>query len=408
MTTSGPPGQELPDVDPASYPPPAPLPAPAADLAPSAGQRPRPHLAWLLPAALALGLLAGLLGGVVGFVAAQSRQSVLIDPGRATLAQVSDGSVSRRPGSVAGIAAAVLPSVVSIKALAPNGQGGTGSGFVVRSDGYILTNNHVIAAAGKNGRITVTFNDGKSAVATVVGSTTTYDLAVLKVAARGATPAALGDSDSLVVGDPVIAIGSPLGLSGTVTQGIVSALNRPVTAGEGSADVSYFSAIQTDAAINPGNSGGPLVDRHGRVIGVNSAIATLGGGGGQAGNIGLGFAIPINQARRIADELIAHGHAATPVVGVNLDLSYPGPGARILPHTVNGTAPIVPGGPAALAGLQPGDVVTAVDGHPVDTYQDFVVDIRSHVPGDTLTLTVQRGGKTQNFSVTLQAAQGAP
>jgi len=378
------------------------------DVGSAVDEHPRHRMTWLLPAALALGLLAGLLGGVVGFVAAQSRQSVLIDPGRATLAQVSDPSVSRRPGSVAGIAAAVLPSVVSIKAVAANGQGGTGSGFVVRSDGYILTNNHVIAAAGQHGRITVTFNDGKSAIASVVGSTTTYDLAVLKVPARGAAPAALGDSDSLVVGDPVIAIGSPLGLSGTVTQGIVSALDRPVTAGEGNADVSYFSAIQTDAAINPGNSGGPLVDRHGRVIGVNSAIATLGGGAGQSGNIGLGFAIPINQARRIADELIAHGHAATPVVGVNLDLSYSGPGARILPRTVNGSAPIVPGGPAALAGLRPGDVITAVDGHPVATYQDFVVQIRSHAPGDTLTLTVRRGGQTQDYSVTLQAAQGSP
>jgi putative serine protease PepD len=295
--------------------------------------------------------------------------------------------------------------VVSISATNASGSGGTGSGFVIRSDGYILTNNHVIAEAGQSGRITVTFSNGKTVPAEVVGQTGTYDVAVVKVRTRSLPPATLGNSDSLVVGDPVIAIGSPLGLAGTVTTGIVSALDRPVTAGTGG-DVSYFSAIQTDAAINPGNSGGPLVDSRGRVVGVNSAIATLGGGGGQTGNIGLGFAIPINQARRIAEELIANGSAETPIVGVNLDLTYPGPGARILSRPVGGRPPLLSGGPAERAGLQPGDVVTAVDGDPVADYEAFVVAIRAHSPGDTVTLTVERDGQTRDYAITLASSNG--
>jgi putative serine protease PepD len=350
--------------------------------------------------AVVVGLLAGLLGGVVGFVAADARAHRLVDPGAGSLGQAPTQSQQRPATSVAGVAAQVLPSVVSISAIDTAGQGGTGS--VVRSDGYLMTNHHVIAAADQGGDITVTFSDGTKATARVVGSSTTYDVAVLKVDEQDLPAATLGNSDSLVVGDPVIAIGSPLGLAGTVTTGIVSALDRPVTAGEAGGDVSYFSAIQTDAAINPGNSGGPLVDARGRVVGVNSAIATL-GSGGQTGSIGLGFAIPINQARRIAEEIIRTGNAETPIVGVNLDLSYPGPGARILPRAVSGRPPLLPGGPAEKAGLQPGDVITAVDGQPVASYEEFVVAIRAHAPGDQVTLTVKRGSETTDITVTLGA-----
>ena len=359
----------------------------------------------LVALALVVGLLAGLLGGVVGYVAADSRSHRLVDPGAGALGQAPAESLQRSASSVAGVAARVLPSVVSISAVDASGQGGTGSGIIVRSDGYIVTNHHVIAATDGGGDIEVSFSDGTKAKAQVVGSSTTYDIAVLKVDERDLPTASLGNSDSLVVGDPVIAIGSPLGLAGTVTTGIVSALNRPVTAGESGGDVSYFSAIQTDAAINPGNSGGPLVDARGRVVGVNSAIATLGASSGQSGSIGLGFAIPINQARRIADEIIRTGGAETPIVGVNLDLSYPGPGARILPQAVNGREPLLPGGPAEKAGLQPGDVITAVDGQPVATYEEFVVAIRSHAPGDQVTLTVKRDGQTQQVAVTLGASE---
>ena len=209
-------------------------------------------------------------------------------------------AIGRPANSIAGVASQVLPSVVSLTVTGSAGSG-TGSGFVIREDGYILTNNHVVAGAANGGRIVVTFADETSMRAEIVGRTPVYDLAVVKVDAGSLPVATLGNSDSLVVGDPVLAIGSPLGLSGTVTSGIISALDRPVTAGDAAGDLSFISAIQTDAAINPGNSGGPLVDLKGRVVGVNSSIATLSQGVSQAGSIGLGFAIPISQAARIAE-----------------------------------------------------------------------------------------------------------
>jgi putative serine protease PepD len=209
------------------------------------------------------------------------------------------------------------------------------------------------------------------------------------------------------VGDPVLAIGSPLGLSGTVTAGIVSAKDRPVSAGDGAGDVSYISALQTDAAINPGNSGGPLVDMQARVIGINSSIATLGGSvGGQSGSIGLGFAIPINQARRIAQEIIRTGQAEHPIIGVELDVRYGGPGAKVATRGVGGNPSVVPGGPADQAGIQAGDVITAVDGVPVDDAEQLIVAIRTHSPGDTVTLTIQRAGQTSDVQVTLAPSTG--
>jgi len=219
----------------------------------------------------------------------------------------------------------------------------------------------------------------------------------------------LGNSDSIVVGDPVIAIGSPLGLSGTVTSGIVSAKNRPVTAGErGTSENSFINAIQTDAAINPGNSGGPLVDLDGEVIGVNSAIATLSSGvGGESGNIGVGFAIPINQVRRTIEQLISKGEAQFPIIGASLDATFTGPGARIADKPASdGTPPLVSHGPAERAGLHPGDVVIALNGTRVADSAELIVAIRSHRPGETVTLTVSRGGKQSQIRVTLAAKKG--
>jgi putative serine protease PepD len=347
------------------------------------------------------GLVGGTVGGALGYVAAVQ------DEGNRTLdlATPPAEGLNRPASSVAGVAAQVLPSVVSLSVSGASG-GGTGSGFVVRQDGYILTNNHVVAGAVDGGRIVVTFADETSMRAEIVGRTPIYDLAVVKVDAKNLPAADLGNSDSLVVGDPVLAIGSPLGLSGTVTSGIISALDRPVTAGDAAGDLSFISAIQTDAAINPGNSGGPLVDGQGRVVGVNSSIATLSRGVGQAGSIGLGFAIPITQAARIAEELVETGTAVYPIVGVNLDLQFAGPGARILPEQAGGSSPVVPGGPAADAGLEPGDVVTEIDGQTVAGYEEFVVEIRSRQPGDTVTLTVQRDGREFEVDVVLDSTEG--
>jgi putative serine protease PepD len=216
-----------------------------------------------------------------------------------------------------------------------------------------------------------------------------------------------------VVGDPVIAVGSPLGLAGTVTSGIVSALNRPVQAGDqtGSASEAYIDAIQTDAPINPGNSGGPLVNARGQVVGVNSAIATLGGtsigGSGQSGSIGLGFAIPINQVRRVAQELVQTGKAVHPVIGAVIDMSYTGIGARIAKSATGGQSPILAGGPSAKAGLSPGDVIVAFNGNPVTTADELIVDIRSHQPGDEVRITYKRGASQRTVTLTLGSASSS-
>jgi putative serine protease PepD len=336
-------------------------------------------------------LVAGTVGGAVGFTVARVTQpaasgSTVIAP---PIGAAGDPVSPPAGGSIAAVAAAAQPSVVQINVSGGGGEG-TGSGFVIREDGYILTNNHVTATGND---ITVTFSDGRVADATLVGANPGYDLAVLKVNETGLPAVTLGSSSALEVGDTAIAIGSPLGLQGTVTAGIVSALNRPVTAG-GEGELSFINAIQTDAAINPGNSGGPLVDGNGAVIGINSAIAALGAGlGGQAGNIGLGFAIPIDTASRIASELIATGTSSTPIIGVQLDMEYSGTGARIAGVTDNG--------PATAAGLREGDVITALNGTPVVDGTDLIVDIRSLAPGDEVTLTVERDGQEQEVTLVL-------
>jgi putative serine protease PepD len=341
--------------------------------------------------------IAGLVGALFG---ASSSGSLF---GHEIKLTSVSSSIERPPGSVADIAQRVLPSVVSISAESASG-GGTGTGFVIDSNGYILTNNHVIAdAATGNGTIEVQLNDGTILTASIVGRDSSYDLAVLKVNRSGLTALTFGDSDQVAVGDSVIAIGSPLGLSGTVTLGIVSAKDRAVTAGESAGDNSYINAIQTDAAINPGNSGGPLVNSAGAVIGVNSAIATLGSSSlsSQSGSIGLGFAIPINQARKTAEQLIKNGKATYPIVGVSIDMQYAGGGAKIA-DTSNA---ILPGGPAARAGLRSGDVIVTFDGRSVTTPEELIVAIRSKNVGDKVEIEYVRAGKTLTASLTLTAGK---
>jgi putative serine protease PepD len=324
-------------------------------------------------------------------------------------------ALTTNPKTYAGIAARILPSVVSINVTSSN-ESDTGSGIILQSNGYILTNNHVVAAAANGGSTSVSFNDGSTASAKIVGTDSLDDLAVIKVSKSGLTAASLGDSSAIQVGDPVLAVGSPLGLTGTVTQGIVSALNRPVETedesqqqdpfglGGGSsqpADPTVIDAIQTDAAINPGNSGGALVDAAGQVVGINSAIASLGSsslGSSQSGNIGVGFAIPINQAKTIANELISTGHATHPLLGVSLADQTASTGVdRAVVRSVTSN------GPAAKAGIKDGDVITAVDGAETEGADAVIAAIRSHTPGQRVTVTVERSGSTQTVTATLVA-----
>jgi putative serine protease PepD len=333
--------------------------------------------------AIIAGVISGLLAGMIGFMSASMIGNT---PAPTISLPTTSGNTSpRADDSIAGIAQAVLPVVVSIDVSSSQGSG-TGSGFVIRStanESFVLTNNHVVDGAGGSQDITVTFQDQSQASATIVGTDASYDLAVLRIDRGNLPVAALGDSDDVVVGDATIAIGSPLGLTGTVTSGIVSALNRPVTAGDAT-DVSFISAIQTDAAINPGNSGGPLVNSRGEVIGVNSAIATTGSSvSGQSGSIGLGFAIPINQARRVATELIATGSSTYPVIGVQIDMTYEGQGALV--------QSVVEDGPAFGTELAAGDVITEIDGVKVSDGTELVVRIRAKNPGDVVELTLKDG-----------------
>ncbi|MET7537366.1 trypsin-like peptidase domain-containing protein [Streptomyces sp. NPDC005507] len=353
-------------------------------------------------------LVAGGIGGLVGTYLERDGSSADVE-----LPQADAESVKRDPGSIAGIAARALPGVVTIHVSGADAQG-TGTGFVLDSRGHILTNNHVVEPAGSGGDISVTFSGGETAKAEVIGHDSGYDLAVVKVTGvRGLKPLALGNSENVQVGDPVVAIGAPFDLANTVTSGIISAKERPITAGgekgDGS-DISYVDALQTDAPINPGNSGGPLVDAQGRVIGINSAIRSADSGsdleGGQAGSIGLGFAIPINQGKRVAEELINTGRATHPVIGVTLDMDYSGDGARVATKGNNGGSPVNPGGPGAKAGIEGSDVVTAVDGARIHSAEELIVKIRSHRPEDRLALTVERDGKERKVTLVLGSADG--
>jgi putative serine protease PepD len=350
-----------------------------------------------------LGLIAVLLVGAVGggtgwWLTRSAGESPLLAPGT-SLSEVDPG-VSRAPGSVSDIAAKVTPAVVSIEVRV--GQAGvTGSGVVVEGDnGYIVTNNHVVSGADgvEGAEIRAVFSDGSGSAARIVGRDPASDIAVIKVEKPGLVTASLGKSDDVVVGDPVVAIGSPLGLAGTVTTGIVSALHRPVRlAGEGSDTNAVISAVQTDAPINPGNSGGALVDASGAVIGINTAIASL-GPGGAGGSIGLGFAIPIDTVRDIAQQLISTGKAVHATLGVNTRSVTDGTrdGALVLN--------VEPSGPAAGAGIREQDVVIAVEGTPVGSSEELVVAVDKHHPGDTITVEVVRGGGSREVQATLAAA----
>ncbi|MFJ8859920.1 trypsin-like peptidase domain-containing protein [Streptomyces sp. NPDC102451] len=362
----------------------------------------------LLVGAALLALVAGGIGGGIGAYVERNGGLTTVE-----LPQAGRDSGGRAPDSVAGIASSALPSVVTLH-VSGSAESGTGTGFVLDDKGHILTNNHVVAPAGSTGDITVTFSGGESAPAEIVGKDSGYDLAVVKVTGvSGLKPLPLGNSDNVQVGDPVVAIGAPFDLSNTVTSGIISAKQRPITAGgekgDGT-DVSYVDALQTDAPINPGNSGGPLVDTEARVIGINSAIRAADSGSGldgaQAGSIGLGFAIPINQGKRVAEELINTGKATHPVIGVTLDMEFTGDGAKVGGKAAGSGTAVTEGGPADKAGIRPGDIITEVEGQRVHSGEELIVKIRAHRPGDRLGLVLTRGGKDLSMTLTLGSASG--
>ncbi|WP_281943137.1 S1C family serine protease [Micromonospora sp. AKA38] len=349
----------------------------------------RPGLRQVVLISLITALLAGSLGSALtyAFLGGGAVPTLGAQAGQApALAQ-------RKPESLAGVAERVLPSVVTIR-VASLGGTSEGSGFVVSTDGHIVTNDHVVADGP--GKATVVFNDGSTAAGTVVGQDPESDIAVIKVTRSGLTPVQFGDSDALAVGDPVLAMGSPLSLANTVTAGIVSALDRTMQAGEPGGPTRYYAAIQTDAAVNHGNSGGPLVDGAGRVVGVNSTIKSLVADGQEAGNIGLAFAIPINQAKRVTEEIIGTGRARRTVIGASVGgTGATGGGVRL--------NAVEPAGPAAAAGMRTGDVVLRLDKHPMTDPTDLVALVRKYAPGSVVTVEYRRGSARQNTSVTLAA-----
>jgi putative serine protease PepD len=316
-------------------------------------------------------------------------------PNSRTLVNLNTGSAGIDAKAVA---AAVTPTVVSIAVTTRTG-GGTGSGSIYKtssSESFIITNNHVIEAAVTSGTIEVELLNGDILPATIVGRDIAYDIAVLRVKTGNLPVIKVGDSAKVSVGDPVIAIGSPLGLASTVTSGIISALNRPVLTGSDGLE-SYVNAIQTDAAINPGNSGGALVDASGKLIGVNSAIATL-SSGGASGSIGLGFSIPFNEAKRVVDEIIATGKSTRPVLGVFFDQTYTGIGAKI--------SRLSPGDGAEKAGIPAGSVIKSIEGFKITDDVSAIVRIRAATPGSTITIIVElpSNGGLKTFKVTLGSA----
>ncbi|MPY98787.1 MAG: trypsin-like serine protease [Actinophytocola sp.] len=330
-------------------------------------------------------LVVGALGGSLGWFLAQQGNQLAQE---VTLAQV-DESVERPPGSVAHTVAKVAPAVVSVEVT--TGQtGGVGSGVVIDRDGYIVTNDHVIASAKTNDNATITtvFTDGSRAEAKLVGTDPKTDLAVLKVNVRNPTVIQLGSSARLKPGDNVIAVGSPFGLENTVTVGIVSALNRPVTApAETGGEQVTYDAIQTDAAINPGNSGGALVDKNGLLVGINSLIRTVGDARGQGGSIGLGFAIPVDDVVRIAESLIANGSVSHAFLGVSA--------ASVAANSSRGARVnnVAPGGPAQRAGIEEGDVIVQVGDRTVRNAAELTVAVRKHEVGDITRVKLVRGGR---------------
>jgi putative serine protease PepD len=304
------------------------------------------------------------------------------------------------------VADRVLPSVVTISASAGSRGAGTGSGELIASGGYILTNNHVIAVAANGGKVSVLYSDGATSAATIVGRDPLTDVAVIKAADGGAGLPVIATTSSaaLVVGQPVVALGAPLGLSSTVTSGIVSALDRYVPVpGDNGQTAHLVGAIQTDAAINPGNSGGALVDCAGRMVGMNTAIATVPNAQGVSGggSVGLGFAIPIDLAMPLADQIIKNGRVVHPTTGMQVQALPPSAAEQ---GGVTGglyVQAVTPGGPAASAGLRAGDVITRVDGHPAVSSEQITVATIGRQPGDTIRVTYERGGRSTEATITL-------
>ncbi|HEX9175950.1 S1C family serine protease [Mycobacterium sp.] len=368
--------------------------------APSAPKRSRGGL--LFAGAVVLSVISAAVGGAVGVTMSSPHSRI------STMTTANNGTAPTRvqPGSVEEVAAKVVPSVVKLETRLGRATA-EGSGIVLDPDGLILTNNHVVSVPGagpglSGAETTATFNDGRIASFTIVGADPMSDIAVIRAKQMsGLTAITIGSSADLRVGQSVVAVGSPLGLESTVTAGIISALNRPVsTVGDADNQNTVLDAIQTDAAINPGNSGGALVNMNGELIGVNSAIATLGDSAGpdaKAGSIGLGFAIPVDQAKRIADQLIATGKASHASLGVRVTSDANTHGARVVE--------VVNGGPAASAGLPSGAVVTKLDDRVIDSADALVAAVRSKAPGDTVTLTyTDPSGATKTVKVKLGEA----
>jgi putative serine protease PepD len=364
-------------------------------------RRPPRRGVWVAAAALLAGAIGG-VGGAAGYSAFSDDSTSQVRD--ALTAPVVDTGNTSSSGtrSVEAVAAAVLPSVVKISVSSASAAG-SGSGIVLTSDGLILTNNHVAAIAAHGGNIAVSFNDGTDATAHIVGRDPLTDLAVIQAeGVSGLTPATLGTSSSLRVGEQVVAIGSPFGLDSTVTSGIVSALDRPVDASNNaprpSSSDSIFAGIQTDAAINPGNSGGALVNMHGQVIGINSAIySPTSSDTTQGGSVGLGFAIPIDEARPIAEQL-RNGETATHArLGVSIQDATNSEGLVDGAKVQDVTA----GSAAAAAGLNVGDVITSIGGQPVTGADSLVALVRTYRPDDKVSLGVTHDGNTQTFTVTL-------
>ncbi|KQZ89124.1 hypothetical protein ASD62_07210 [Phycicoccus sp. Root563] len=379
-------------------------------LAPSAPHQKGPGWGALVGVAAVAALVAATLGGMFGgWLGATDRLGFgNLDRTGTSIPTVGAGATARPEGSIANIAAKALPSVVTIKVKGADGAG-TGSGFVLDRDGHIITNNHVVASAAAGGTIAVELSNGTEIEATILGRDSSYDLAVLKTSRTDLVPLVIGASKDVVVGDQVIAVGAPLGLESSVTSGIVSALNRPVSPGGDGDQQSFINAIQTDAAINPGNSGGPLLDMQGHVIGINSAIARIPGAADvQSGNIGVGFSIPSDQVAKTAAQLIKTGKAEHPVIGVILDRQYTGSGVKILASGSGASAnPVTPDGPAGKAGIKPGDVIVEFDGRPVSDPDDLVVAIRAKSVGDKVPMKVRRGSETISVTVTLTGTSGS-
>jgi putative serine protease PepD len=365
----------------------------------------RPARTAIVVGAVALALVSGGIGGVVGSLATDRNGSgaAVTNSLDAPKNNTATPAANAPAGSVQAVANKVVPSVVQIEVATAGGSGGEGSGIVISSDGMILTNNHVAGAAAKGGKLTVAFSDGSTADAKLVGADPVSDLAVIKVDGKtNLTPIELGTSGNVQVGQQVVAIGSPLGLAGTVTEGIISALNRPVsTSGESGNQNTVIDALQTDAAINPGNSGGALVNMDGQLIGINTAIASIGGSGAgeQSGSIGLGFAIPVDQARRIADELVKTGKATQAVIGIQVPSQDAANGATVVEVTS--------GSPAEKAGIPKGSVITKVDDRVITSGDALIAAIRSHAPGDNVSITYTdgNGSNSKTVDVTLGTAE---